>query len=182
MQHLAAQRNHLNCVSFLVNFGCNIWSLDNEEQTALDEAGLRGHEEVVKYLDTAMAHQLALNPKDVEKKKIRALKEASKRMKEFERNDAKRNRNKPKFIVDDQNHQNQRIPPGANSAQTNPVTLRQIQDKFRTLGIRTFKQVSANPTYSQHVMQEQRGVMRRRKELFGKGMFNASYDRLEIFT
>lgn len=44
--HLAAARNHLNCVSFLVNFGVNMWALDNELHTAKDVAAIEQRKEV----------------------------------------------------------------------------------------------------------------------------------------
>lgn len=44
--HLAAGRNHLNCVSFLVNFGVNMWALDNELRTAKDIAAIEQAKEV----------------------------------------------------------------------------------------------------------------------------------------
>lgn len=44
--HLAASQNHLNCVSFLVNFGVNMWALDNEWHTAKDVAALNQRKEV----------------------------------------------------------------------------------------------------------------------------------------
>lgn len=44
--HLAASRNHLNCVSFLVNFGVNMWALDNELHTAKDLAAIGEHKTV----------------------------------------------------------------------------------------------------------------------------------------
>lgn len=46
--HLAAGRNHLNCVSFLVNFGVNMWALDNELRTAKDIAAIDQSKEVTK--------------------------------------------------------------------------------------------------------------------------------------
>lgn len=44
--HLAAGRGHLNCVSFLVNFGVNMWSLDNDLHTAKDAAAIEQRKEV----------------------------------------------------------------------------------------------------------------------------------------
>lgn len=48
--HLATARNHLNCVSFLVNFGVNMWALDNELHTAKDIAAIEQRREVSFYI------------------------------------------------------------------------------------------------------------------------------------
>lgn len=44
--HLAALRSHLNCVSFLVNFGVNMWALNNDLHTAKDIAAMEQRKEV----------------------------------------------------------------------------------------------------------------------------------------
>lgn len=44
--HLATFKNHLNCVSFLVNFGVNMWALNNELHTAKDIAAIEQRKEV----------------------------------------------------------------------------------------------------------------------------------------
>uniref|UniRef100_A0A8C6YVB3 USH1 protein network component sans n=1 Tax=Nothoprocta perdicaria TaxID=30464 RepID=A0A8C6YVB3_NOTPE len=50
--HLAAANGHLNCLSFLISFGANIWCLDNDYHTPLDMAAMKGHMECVRYLDS----------------------------------------------------------------------------------------------------------------------------------
>lgn len=49
--HLAASNGHLNCLTFLVSFGANIWKIDNDYHSILDVAGIREHHDCVKYLD-----------------------------------------------------------------------------------------------------------------------------------
>ncbi|CAJ0958685.1 unnamed protein product [Ranitomeya imitator] len=39
--HLSAANGHLNCLSFLVSFGANIWCLDNDYHTPLDMAATK---------------------------------------------------------------------------------------------------------------------------------------------
>lgn len=81
--HLAAARNHLNCVSFLVNFGVNMWALDNELHTAKDVAAVEQSKEVLEYLDHVMAKQSAINTKLVQKLKEKAKSAAEKRLKQM---------------------------------------------------------------------------------------------------
>ena len=61
--HCAAAKGHLNCVSFLVSFGANLWALDNDFHTCKDLAAIRGRDEILRYLDTVIAKQEALNKK-----------------------------------------------------------------------------------------------------------------------
>jgi hypothetical protein len=79
----------MNCVSFLVNFGSNIWSLDNDFHTPLDIAAVNEHMEIVKYLDTVVAKQSALNKRVVKKLKEKAILDAQKRVKIYMKMQAK---------------------------------------------------------------------------------------------
>ena len=81
--HHAAINGHMNCVTFLVSFGSNIWTLDNDFHTPLDVAGLTGCKDIVAYLDTVVSKQSALNQKIVKKLKERALIDAQKRIKRY---------------------------------------------------------------------------------------------------
>lgn len=81
--HHASANGHMNCTTFLVSFGANIWCLDNEFHTALDVAGLYGRNEIVKYLDSVVAKQSALNKKIVRKLKEKAVLDAQKRIKKY---------------------------------------------------------------------------------------------------
>ena len=47
----------MHCVSFLVNFGVNIWALDNDFHSAMDLAAINNKEEIVRYLDQQASHQ-----------------------------------------------------------------------------------------------------------------------------
>uniref|UniRef100_A0A3P8T4F3 USH1 protein network component sans n=1 Tax=Amphiprion percula TaxID=161767 RepID=A0A3P8T4F3_AMPPE len=80
--HLAAANGHHNCLSFLVAFGANVWTLDNDYHTPLDMAATKGHMECVRYLDSIAAKQITLNPKLVSKLKDRAFRAAERRIKE----------------------------------------------------------------------------------------------------
>ena len=81
--HLAATNGRMNCVSFLVSFGANLWALDNDFHTPLDVALLSNHLEIVKHLDLSITQQSALNKKVVAKLKQKAIIETEKRVKKY---------------------------------------------------------------------------------------------------
>ena len=83
--HWSASNGHINCVSFLVNFGVNLWALNNDYHTAKDCAYFHQRAEILDFLDQAMAKQSALNSKMVQKLKEKAVIEAEKRIKIFEK-------------------------------------------------------------------------------------------------
>lgn len=90
--HWSALNGHLNCVSFLVSFGVNLWSLNNDFHTAKDCAALSQKREILDYLDQVMAKDSALNPKMVQKQKEKAIIEAEKHIKSFEKLQKKANK------------------------------------------------------------------------------------------
>lgn len=83
--HHACNADHMDVVSYLINFGCNVWSLDNDHNTALDIAALRGRTHIVKFLDEFQDRQLRINPSNVKKLKERSIEEAEKNIKKYER-------------------------------------------------------------------------------------------------
>lgn len=76
--HHASRTGQWNCVSFLVNFGANIWKMDNDFHTALNAAALENRTEIVKILDMAQNEQELKNPKVVRQLKEKAMKDAEK--------------------------------------------------------------------------------------------------------
>lgn len=52
--HLAAARGHKECVTFLVNFGANLYVMDMEGHTAQDLAAMNGRDDILRYLDAAI--------------------------------------------------------------------------------------------------------------------------------
>ncbi|KAH3873356.1 ankyrin repeat and SAM domain-containing protein 4B-like [Dreissena polymorpha] len=83
--HHAAQRGHWNCVSYLVNFGVNIWKMDNDYHTAMDLAAMENREDIVKILDMAQTEQLRKSPKVVQGLKEKAVKDAEKNRNVYEK-------------------------------------------------------------------------------------------------
>ena len=83
--HWSAANGHINCVSFLVSFGVNLWALDNDYHTAKDVAAINHHEEVIQFLDQVIAKQSALNTKVVQKMKEKAIIDTEKRIKIYQK-------------------------------------------------------------------------------------------------
>ncbi|XP_037333487.1 ankyrin repeat and SAM domain-containing protein 4B [Pungitius pungitius] len=79
--HHAAANGHMHILSFLVNFGANLFALDNESHTAMDVAASRDRMDCVRFLDEAASRQTTQNPKKVANLKKEAVKEAEKRAK-----------------------------------------------------------------------------------------------------
>lgn len=71
----------MHILSFLVNFGANLFALDNDFHTAMDVAASRDRMDCVRFLDAAAAKQTNQNPKKVALMKKEAVKEAEKRVK-----------------------------------------------------------------------------------------------------
>ncbi|XP_068434691.1 ankyrin repeat and SAM domain-containing protein 4B [Clinocottus analis] len=79
--HHAAGNGHMHILSFLVNFGANLFALDNESHTAMDVAATRDRMDCVRFLDAAASQQTNQNPKKVANLKKEAIKEAERRVK-----------------------------------------------------------------------------------------------------
>ncbi|XP_071766567.2 ankyrin repeat and SAM domain-containing protein 4B [Centroberyx gerrardi] len=79
--HHAANNGHMHILSFLVNFGANLFALDNEFHTAMDVAASRDRMDCVRFLDAAASQQTNQNPKKVASLKKEASKDAERRVK-----------------------------------------------------------------------------------------------------
>lgn len=87
--HLAACNGHIHCVSFLINFGANIFALDNDLRTPLEAAAGRDRKDCVQILDKAATEQNLLNPKKVSKQKAQAQRNVERQIKECEKRQEK---------------------------------------------------------------------------------------------
>ncbi|XP_048350151.1 ankyrin repeat and SAM domain-containing protein 4B [Sphaerodactylus townsendi] len=83
--HHAASNGHTHCVSFLINFGANIFALDNNMRSPLDAAAHRNRYECVQILDNAATEQGIKNPKKVSRVKAQAQRDAQRQIQECER-------------------------------------------------------------------------------------------------
>jgi hypothetical protein len=73
------------CVSFLTNFGVNLWALDIDFHTAKELAAMNNRDEILRYLDSVVAAEETNNRKAAKAKRDKALKDAEKRSKELEK-------------------------------------------------------------------------------------------------
>lgn len=75
----------MHILSFLVNFGANLFALDNDFHTPMDVAASRDQMNCVRFLDSAASQQTMQNPKNVAKLKKQAVKDAERKVKECEK-------------------------------------------------------------------------------------------------
>lgn len=145
--HHAAKNGQTNIVSFLVNFGCNIWALDNDHHSALDIAMLDDKVDIISLLDDAQSKQQQKNPKMVQHLREKATKEAEqniKRMERRQREAAKHAEREERRLQEESNPDFK--PPSKNIIKT--LTMRLKSKKklpTTTIGNTTFSQI-AQPT------------------------------------
>lgn len=75
----------MHILSFLVNFGANLFALDNDFHTPMDVAASRDQMNCVRFLDNAASQQTMQNPKNVAHLKKQAAKDAERNVKECEK-------------------------------------------------------------------------------------------------
>ncbi|KAL8593328.1 hypothetical protein ACOMHN_009981 [Nucella lapillus] len=83
--HHAAQRGLLHIVTYLVNWGVNVYCLDNGHHSAMDLASLYEKAETVRYLDEVCSQQYRKNPKNVSRLKEEAIKHAERNIRKYEK-------------------------------------------------------------------------------------------------
>lgn len=79
--HLAAAQGHKHIVTFLVNFGANIYSTDVDGRTAQELAGINNREDILRYIDGVHAKLEAQDKKKVKAMQEKAKEDAKKRIK-----------------------------------------------------------------------------------------------------
>lgn len=75
----------MHILSFLVNFGANLFALDNDFHTPMDVAASRDQMNCVHFLDDSANQQTMRNPKTVANLKKQAIKDAERKVKECEK-------------------------------------------------------------------------------------------------
>lgn len=83
--HLAAAKGHLHCVSYLINFGVNMYGLDIDMHTPQELAAMNDCTEILQYLDAVHSKAEAEDPKQVKKLQEQAQRDALKLKKNFQK-------------------------------------------------------------------------------------------------
>jgi Usher syndrome type-1G protein len=73
----------MTCVTFLVNYGVNLWAKDIDFHTPTDLAAMNDRQDILRFLDDVAAKEERKNSKKVKSLKEKAQKDAEKRVKEF---------------------------------------------------------------------------------------------------
>lgn len=79
--HLASAQGHRDVVTFLVNFGANIFAMDIDQRTPQDLAGMNNRDEILRFLDTTTGKLESTDKKKTKGMKEKAKKDAEKRIK-----------------------------------------------------------------------------------------------------
>ncbi|CAI9744026.1 syndrome type-1G homolog [Octopus vulgaris] len=135
--HHATKKGHIDCVTFLVNWGCNIWALDNSHHTAFDVSSVNNRRDIMKYLDQQQNIQLLKNRKTTEKMKEKAIAEYDKNVKRYEKLQQEAARKAEE--------ENRKLREMQNRGQGNPTGKSTIRQKLKTLAFRTKTRPSAFP-------------------------------------
>ena len=83
--HLAAAKGHIQCVTFLVNFGVNVYALDIDLHSAQELAAMNDQVEILRYLDATIAKLETEDPKKAKKMADKSIKEAEKLSKAYKK-------------------------------------------------------------------------------------------------
>lgn len=73
----------MNCVTFLMNYGVNLYAKDIDHHTPKDLAAMNDRQDILRFLDEQAALQSRTQPKKVKALMEKATKDADKRIKEF---------------------------------------------------------------------------------------------------
>lgn len=86
--HLASAQGHKHIVTFLVNFGANFFMTDIDGRTPQELAGINDKEDILRFLDS-VTERMERDKKKGKSMKEKAKKESEKRIKEFNKWQAK---------------------------------------------------------------------------------------------
>ena len=143
--HLSSAKGHLNCVTFLINFGVNIWDLDIDMHSAKDLAAINNREDILKYLDSITSQQEMTNSKLAKSQQEKARKESEKRMKSFQKLQKKAEKTASKENEKIEKRR-QSLHPGLLAASDN---LRPSDGRRQSLGVSAFSSIAGPGSQSQ---------------------------------
>jgi hypothetical protein len=159
--HHAAKHGHMNTVSFLANFGCNLWALDNDFHSAMDIAMLEDKTDIIAFLDDAQSKHQQKNPKIVQQMRERATRDAEQNIKRMER----RQKEAAKYAEKEQRRMQEQMDPDFKPPSKNPfktLTMRlKPKKKYPSTNIGT-------TTFSQIVQPSRRGAGGAQKKILQK--------------
>jgi len=180
--HLSAAKGHLNCVTFLINFGVNIWDLDIDLHSAKDLAAINSREDILKYLDAAGAQQEAANSKQAKSLQEKAKKEAEKRVKNFQKIQKKQDKvaakenetiEKRRMSLHPTSGQIQDQAPPSNIERRASLGVAALEKLGGTLGVRRASQVASAVNHQGASFSDMvGGTVSSRRARGGGGVFN----------
>lgn len=78
---MAGAQGHKNIVTFLINFGVNIFAVDVDGRTARELAGINNRDDILRYIDGVQGKLTAMDKKKVKAMQDKAEEEGKKRIK-----------------------------------------------------------------------------------------------------
>ncbi|GAB1609494.1 Usher syndrome type-1G protein homolog [Argonauta hians] len=83
--HHAAMKGHFDCVTYLVNWGCSIWALDNSGHDAFLVSSEMDRKDIMDFLDRQRSEQILKNRKTTERLKEKAITDHDRNVKRYEK-------------------------------------------------------------------------------------------------
>lgn len=78
---MAAAQGHKHIVTFLINFGVNIFAIDVDGRTARELAGINSRDEILRYIDGVQGKMAAMDKKKAKTMQDKAEEDGKKRIK-----------------------------------------------------------------------------------------------------
>lgn len=78
---MAAAQGHKHIVTFLVNFGVNIFAIDVDGRTARELAGINSRDDILRYIDEVQGKMSSMDKKKAKAMQDKAEEEGKKRIK-----------------------------------------------------------------------------------------------------
>ncbi len=83
--HLSSARGHMRCVTFLVNFGVNLWRQDIDGHSPQELAAMNDCHDILRYLDAVASKMEVEDGKRAKKMQEQAEKDSQRLAKNFKK-------------------------------------------------------------------------------------------------